>query len=76
MREFQFLFLDSLPFWENERARIASGDLNYERTIKRELLRLQKVREDFMIRCVHHQISLSANETQDFPLPTKSRFQS
>ena len=44
----QFLFLDSLPFWENERARIASGELNYERTIKRELLRLQKVREDFM----------------------------
>ena len=48
IKEFQFLFLDDLPSWENERERIALGDLNYERTIKRELLRLQKVREDFM----------------------------
>ena len=48
IKEFQFLFLDDLPSWEHERERIALGDLNYERTIKRELLRLQKVREDFM----------------------------
>ncbi len=48
MKEFQFLFLNDLPAWENERQRIADGELNYERTIKRELHRLEQVRKDFM----------------------------
>ncbi len=47
-KQFQFLFLHDLPAWENERQRIAEGNLNYERTIKRELNRLEKVRQDFV----------------------------
>lgn len=47
-REFRFLFLLDLQAWEDERERIATGELNYGRTIERELLRLQKVRADFL----------------------------
>ncbi len=47
-KQFQFLFLHDLPAWENERQRIAEGELNYERTIKRELKRLENVRKEFM----------------------------
>lgn len=48
VREFRFLFLTDLQNWEDERERIAAGELNYERTIGRELARLQKVRSDFL----------------------------
>jgi len=48
VREFKFLFLSDLQNWEDERERIATGDLNYERTISRELARLEKVRADFL----------------------------
>ena len=48
VREFQFLILQDLQFWEDERERIATGDLNYERTVSRELARLEKVRSDFL----------------------------
>lgn len=48
VREFRFLFLTDLQFWEDERARITDGTLNYERTINRELTRLEKVRADFL----------------------------
>ncbi|ULQ59841.1 hypothetical protein K7I13_00320 [Brucepastera parasyntrophica] len=47
-REFRFLFLTDLQFWEDEREKIANGKLNYERTINRELARLEKVRADFL----------------------------
>ncbi len=47
-KKFQFLFLHDLANWENERQRIAEGKLNYERVIKRELNRLEKVRKEFM----------------------------
>lgn len=48
VREFRFLFLADLQFWEDERERIASGKLDYERTISRELARVEKVRADFL----------------------------
>jgi hypothetical protein len=48
VKEFRFLFLDDLQSWEDERERIATGDLNYERTISRELARLGKVRDTFL----------------------------
>ena len=48
VREFKFLFLLDLQSWEDERERIATGDLDYERTINRELARLEKVRADFL----------------------------
>ncbi len=48
VREFQFLFLEDLQNWEDERQCIAEGSLNYERIISRELRRLAKVREEFM----------------------------
>ncbi|MEL3912541.1 hypothetical protein [Treponema pedis] len=48
IRQFQFLFLEDLQDWEDERERIADGSLNYERIINRELRRLSKVREEFM----------------------------
>lgn len=48
MRKFRFLFLTDLQYWEDERERIATGSLDYERTIGRELARLEKVRADFL----------------------------
>lgn len=48
MRKFRFLFLTDLQNWEDERERIATGSLDYERTIGRELARLEKVRADFL----------------------------
>lgn len=48
VREFRFLFLADLQAWEDERERIATGKLDYERTISRELARLEKVRADFL----------------------------
>lgn len=48
IKEFRFLFLLDLQSWEDERERIATGELNYERTISRELSRLEKVRQDFL----------------------------
>jgi hypothetical protein len=48
VREFRFLFLLDLQAWEDERERIATGKLDYERTITRELARLEKVRADFL----------------------------
>lgn len=48
VKQFQFLFLNDLMPWEDEKVRIADGDLNYEKIINRELRRLAKVRQDFM----------------------------
>lgn len=48
VREFRFLFLLDLQSWEDERERIATGKLDYERTINRELARLEKVRSGFL----------------------------
>jgi hypothetical protein len=48
VREFRFLFLTDLQSWEDEREKIGTGELDYERTITRELARLGKVRADFL----------------------------
>lgn len=46
--KFKFLWLEDIQFWEDELARIASGELNYEKTIRRELKRIDKVKQDFL----------------------------
>ena len=39
---FRFLYIEDLQFWEDERERIFSGELNYEKIINREVERLEK----------------------------------
>ena len=46
-RRFYFINLPRVQFWEDEAFRIESGELNYKKTINRELALLQKVREKF-----------------------------
>jgi hypothetical protein len=46
-RRFRFIDLGRAHFWQDESARIASGDLDYGKTIRRELALLQGVREKF-----------------------------
>ncbi|MDR0582929.1 MAG: hypothetical protein LBG57_01065 [Treponema sp.] len=46
-RRFRFVNLPKVQFWEDEALRIETGELNYEKTINRELALLQKVREKF-----------------------------
>jgi hypothetical protein len=46
-RKFRFINLERVQFWQDESARIENGDLNYEKTIQRELESIQKVREKF-----------------------------
>ncbi|GMO49565.1 MAG: hypothetical protein Pg6C_12290 [Treponemataceae bacterium] len=45
---FRFLFLTDIQNWEDERERISSGKLNYEKMLNRELERIGKVRGEFM----------------------------
>jgi hypothetical protein len=46
-RRFQFVNLEQVQYWQEEARRIEIKDLNYEKTINRELNLLQKVRETF-----------------------------
>jgi hypothetical protein len=46
-RRFRFINLQRIQYWEDEAARIESGKLDYSRTIERELVLLQNVREKF-----------------------------
>ena len=46
-KKFYFINLQKVQFWEDEVHRIESGELNYGKTINRELALLQKVRERF-----------------------------
>ena len=39
---FRFLYIEDLQFWEDERERIFTGELNYEKIINREVERLEK----------------------------------
>ena len=39
---FNFLFITGKQNWEDERERIANGDLDYEKMLKREISRLEK----------------------------------
>ena len=45
---FNFLYLDDAQFWEDERTRIATGELDYEKILNRELTGLQKVIDTFV----------------------------
>jgi hypothetical protein len=44
---FRFINLTQVQFWEDEAARIGGGDLDYERTVNRELALLEGVRQRF-----------------------------
>jgi hypothetical protein len=46
-KRFHFIDLGRVRFWQDEAARIASGALDYEAIIGRELALLQDVREKF-----------------------------
>ena len=46
-RRFRWINLQKIQFWEDEAFRIENGDLNYGKTIRRELASLQRVRERF-----------------------------
>jgi hypothetical protein len=46
-KRFYFMNLERVQFWEDEALRIENGQLNYKKTINRELASLQKVREQF-----------------------------
>ena len=39
---FNFLFITDRQNWEDERERIKTGDLNYEKMLNREIARLEK----------------------------------
>ncbi len=45
---FNFLYLTDIQAWEDEKERIATGELNYEKMLTRELARVQKVIDDFV----------------------------
>jgi hypothetical protein len=47
-RRFIYINLQKIQFWEDEAFRIEQGDLDYEKTITRELALLQQVREKFL----------------------------
>ena len=47
MGKFRFMFLTDIQYWEDERERIYTGDLDYEKIITRELKRLQSVKDTF-----------------------------
>lgn len=46
-KRFRFINLERVQFWEDEAGRMRDGKLDYEKTITRELTRLQKVRGAF-----------------------------
>jgi len=46
-RRFYFINLPRVQFWEDEALRVEKGELDYKKTINRELDLLQKVRERF-----------------------------
>lgn len=45
---FDFSFITDLQFWEDERERIKTGSLDYEKMLVRETERVKKVRSDFL----------------------------
>lgn len=44
--KFNFLFVTAKQNWEDERERIKTGELNYEKMLKREISRLEKVQAE------------------------------
>lgn len=47
-KKFAWMNLEEVQFWEDESYRIQTKDLNYDKTIARELARLKKVKEQFL----------------------------
>jgi hypothetical protein len=45
---FRYLFLTDIQNWEDERARIVTGKLDYEKMLTRELARLESVKQAFL----------------------------
>lgn len=45
---FRFLFLTDIQNWEDERERIATGKLDYNKILSRELARVRQVQQDFI----------------------------
>lgn len=45
--KFKFLFLTDIQNWEDERERIGTGALDYEKILNREIKRVQKVIDEF-----------------------------
>jgi hypothetical protein len=48
MKKFNFLYLTDIQNWEDERYRIESGKLDYEKTLNRELERIEKVMAEYL----------------------------
>lgn len=46
--QFNFLYITDLQNWEDERERIVTGELDYKKTLDRELTRLNKVIADLV----------------------------
>lgn len=44
---FRFLFLPDIQNWEDERERVGTGKLDYEKILNREITRVKKVIDDF-----------------------------
>lgn len=47
-KDFNFLFLTDLQYWEDERERIKTGELDYGKMLKREIARVESVKADFV----------------------------
>ncbi|MFC2330068.1 MAG: hypothetical protein ACFNKL_03190 [Treponema sp.] len=48
VKEFYFLTLTDVQFWEDELERIKSGELNYGAMLEREVKRVESVRDSFL----------------------------
>lgn len=46
--QYNFLYITDLQNWEDEKERIVTGELDYKKTLDRELTRLNKVIEDLV----------------------------
>ncbi len=47
VKKFQFLTLTDAQHWEDERERVSTGSLDYEKILNREITRVQKVISDY-----------------------------
>lgn len=47
VREFYFLTLTDVQYWEDERERIATGELDYKKILDREIKRVERVKAQF-----------------------------
>lgn len=46
--DFNFLFITDCQAWEDERERIKTGELNYQKMLEREIKRVENVRDTFI----------------------------